>query len=187
MAEAIAVIGLISATTQLSELGIKVVKRLGEFVSAVNGTPDFVTSIRVRLVLLGQALENVRGQAVKGLIDPSSAQSLSEVVTSTLTRVQTLGTLLDKAAPHRSFSTFEKRINAVRSLSYDRKMQKILDQLQGDVQLLTFSLVSGIGGRGVQDIPQPNTQAIAGTPTTTKLHEITQTGQICLSTLRQKD
>lgn len=175
MAEAFAVVGLISAVTQLSELGFKLTKRLDDFASAVNGTRDFVSSIKIRLVLLRQALENVRGQALGGSVDKNAARALSDVVSSILGRFQYLAMLLDKAAPQGKFSKLEKRVNAVKSLGHDRKMQKILAQLQDDVQLLTLSLVSGVAGRA-QDLSEQSILDVYRASTKTGFIQTSQLG-----------
>jgi hypothetical protein len=138
MAEALAVIGLVAAITQFVDYGYKVVKRLDEFTSATSEVPESFRSIQTRLQRVIETLKRVQVRAGAGRFSEADAQALKPVVQSSLAHAQELTSIIDKAVPDGKFSTFERRLHALKSLAYDRKVQKIVEQLQSDIQILIF-------------------------------------------------
>lgn len=138
MAEALAVIGLVAAITQFTDYGCKVVARLDEFTSAISDVPESFRSIQSRLQLVLETLKRVQVRASAGRVSDAAAQALKPVVERSLAHAQELSFIIDKAVPQGKFSTFERRLQAFKSLAYDRKVQKIVDQLQSDIQILIF-------------------------------------------------
>jgi hypothetical protein len=74
MAEAVAVLGLVSAIVQLVDFSSKVIHRLHEFTSATTDVPDSFQSIKVQLPLFVTTLQRVQAQADAGHISDVAAQ-----------------------------------------------------------------------------------------------------------------
>jgi N-terminal domain on NACHT_NTPase and P-loop NTPases/NB-ARC domain len=138
MAEAFAVIGIVASIAQLVDYGLKIIKRLDEFSSATTDLPESFRSVRVRLALIIETFQRVQAQAEADRISETTANVLKPVVESSLDHTQELTKILDKAIPTGTYSTFDRRLQAVKSLAYDRKVQKIVDQLHSDIQILNF-------------------------------------------------
>ena len=153
MAEAVAAIGLIASVTQIIETGGKVLKRLDDLASAAGEAPEFVKSIRARLLLLRQTLGPIHAQAANRQVDDNTAQALLDVTDSTLRKVEELEVLLGRAFPTGVSSSFERKVQALKSLRHDRKVQIIINQLQCDIQLLTFNQINTLSDRVSQKQP----------------------------------
>jgi hypothetical protein len=138
MAEAAAVLGLVSAIVQLVDFSNKVIHRLHEFTSATTDVPESFQSIKVQLPLFVTTLQRIQAQADAGHISDVAAQALRPIVDSSLANVQTLTTILDKVAPTRGASNFQKRLQGLKSLAYDEKVQKSVQQLQSNISVLVF-------------------------------------------------
>jgi N-terminal domain on NACHT_NTPase and P-loop NTPases len=138
MTEAIAVIGLLSSIVQLVDFGTKLIDRLDEFASATEDVPVSFRSIKSQLPLAIITLQRVEEQARSGRVRDADAQALKPVVDNSLDETKKLTQFLDSAVPAGSFSTFQKRMQALKSLKYDKKVQKCAERLQANVQVLIF-------------------------------------------------
>lgn len=138
MAEAVAVISLLSSIVQLVDFGTKLIDRLDEFASATEDVPLSFRSIKSQLPLAIITLRRVEEQARSGRVGDADAQALKPVIDDSLEETKTLTAFLDSAVPVGSFSTFQKRLQALKSLRYDKKVQKCSERLQANVQVLIF-------------------------------------------------
>lgn len=138
MAEALAVIGLVSSIVQFVDFGTKVIHRLEEFTSNAGDVPKTFRSIQAQLPLIIDALERTRAQGDAGRISDKSAQVLKPVVEDSLERVKFLAQILDKAVPAADASNLQKRLKALKSLAYDKDVQDCVDRLQGNIHTLIF-------------------------------------------------
>jgi N-terminal domain on NACHT_NTPase and P-loop NTPases len=138
MAEAVAVISLLSSIIQLVDFGTKLIDRLDEFVSATEDVPLSFRSIKSQLPLAIITLRRVEEQARSGRVSDVDAQALKPVIDNSLDETKKLTGFLDSAVPAGSFSTFQKRLQALKSLRYDKKVQKCAERLQANVQVLIF-------------------------------------------------
>jgi hypothetical protein len=80
MAEALAVIGLVSSIVQFVDFGTKVVGRLTEYMRAVKDVPSAFSDVHVQLPLLMSSLEKTRARAEAHGVDAKLAESVREVV-----------------------------------------------------------------------------------------------------------
>src|SRR5271156_3775480 len=124
MAEAAAVLGLVSAIVQMIDFGTKVIDRLNDFASAAHDVPQSFRAIKTQLPLFIATLRRMESQAKGGRIGATAVQALRPVVDSSLYHTQILTTTLEKIVPAGKFSTFQKRVQALKSLAYDDKVQK---------------------------------------------------------------
>ena len=77
-------------------------------------------------------------QAQSSRVSNTDAQALKPVVDNCLDETKQLTTFLDSAVPVRTFSAFQRRVQAVKSLKYDKKVQKCVERLQANIQMLIF-------------------------------------------------
>lgn len=128
MAEAIAVVSLVSTIVQLVDFGTKLIKDV----------PLSFRSIKSQLPLAIITLRQVEEQARSGRVSDTAAQALKPVIVNSLDETKTLMTFLDSAVPVGSFSTLQKRLQALKSLRYDKKVEKCAERLQANILGLIF-------------------------------------------------
>src|SRR5438045_2879287 len=138
MAEALAVVGLVSSIVQFVDFGTKIIRRLEEFTSNAGDVPKTFRSIQAQLPLIIDALERTRAQGDAGRISDKSAQALKPVLDDSLERVEFLSHILDKAIPATDASNLQKRLKALKSLAYDKAVQDCIDRLQDNIHTLMF-------------------------------------------------
>jgi N-terminal domain on NACHT_NTPase and P-loop NTPases len=138
MAEAVAVISLLSSIVQLVDFGTKLIDRIDEFASATEDVPVSFRSIKSQLPLAIITLQRMEEQARSGHVRDADAQALKSVVDNSLDETKKLTEFLDSVVPAGSFSTFQKRLQALKSLKYDKKVQKCTERLEANVQVLIF-------------------------------------------------
>lgn len=138
MAEAIAVVSLVSTIVQLVDFGTKLINRLDEFAKATEDVPLSFRSIKSQLPLAIITLRQVEEQARSGRVSDTAAQALKPVIVNSLDETKTLMTFLDSAVPVGSFSTLQKRLQALKSLRYDKKVEKCAERLQANILGLIF-------------------------------------------------
>ena len=80
MAEALAVLGLVSSIVQLVDFGSRVLARLKQFQTDSHDLSDTLQSIKVRLPLILDAVKRTREQAGNGFVTESTAQALTPVI-----------------------------------------------------------------------------------------------------------
>jgi hypothetical protein len=68
MAEALAIVGLVSAIVQFVDFGSKIVERLQDFHSSVNEVPKAFRDVKIELPLLLNTLKWTKAQAESGAI-----------------------------------------------------------------------------------------------------------------------
>jgi hypothetical protein len=138
MAEAVAVTSLLSSIVQLVDFGTKLIDRLNEFASATEDVPLCFRSVKSQLPLAIITLRRVEAQARSGRVGDADAQALKPVIDNSLDETKKLTEFLDSAVPVGTFSTFQKQLQALNSLKYDKKVQKCSERLQANVQVLIF-------------------------------------------------
>ena len=84
MAEAIAVISLLSSVVQLVDFGTKLIDRLDEFASAAEDVPLSFRSIKLQLPSPSSPLRRVEAQARSDCVSDGDAQVLKPVIDKSL-------------------------------------------------------------------------------------------------------
>ena len=97
MAEALAVVGLVSAIVQFVEFGTKVVSRLHEFLSSVNDMPKTFQDINNRLPIVIDSLKRTQPQADAHEISDETAEALKPAMDGCVTKVKLLEKILAKS------------------------------------------------------------------------------------------
>lgn len=139
MAEAIAFVGLAAAIVQFVDFSAKIITRLEEFVAATDNIPECFRDIKAQLPLIVNTLQSIRVQAESDHLSEVAANALKAVVDRSVEEAHTLIVILDKALPKGASSTFQVRLQALKSLACDKKVQKSVDRLLQHIQVLNFS------------------------------------------------
>ena len=138
MAEVIAGLGLAGTIVQLIDFSSKIISRLNEFTSQTTDVPDTFRSIAAQLPLFVLTLRQVETQSRAGRIGDDVVNALDPVIARSLEHAQSLNAILDKVEPQENSSSLEKKLKALKSLSYDKKVQKAVNEIQSNIQLFIF-------------------------------------------------
>jgi N-terminal domain on NACHT_NTPase and P-loop NTPases/NB-ARC domain len=142
MAEAAAVIGLVSSIASLVEISAKVVSRLHEFVSETSEIPESFRSLTVWLPLLTVTLQRIQNQAEAGRLPDDATKALKEVVDNTSEHVSAIKTCLFKVLPADGASKLERALKALKSLAKENKVQQALEKIHKNNEILVVHLAT---------------------------------------------
>ena len=143
MAEALAIVGLVSAIVQFIDFGSKIVNRLDEFQSRINEVPPTFRDIKIELPLLLNTLERTKEQAEAGHVNKSTQEALLQVVEGCRLQVELLNNTLVKTLPKIDDSSWIRGVKAFSSLGQEKKVQQIAQTLRNYIQTLTFHQATG--------------------------------------------
>jgi hypothetical protein len=90
MAEAAAVLGLVSSIASLLDLGAKVVSRLREFTAKASDVPESFGALSTRLSLLITTLQRMTTQAQASRLPKDVIEALQALIDGTSTKVSTV-------------------------------------------------------------------------------------------------
>ena len=138
MAEAVAVVGLFASIASLVELTAKVVSRLHEFASKSSEVPESFRSLSTRLPLLTATLQHIRSQAEDGRFPEDVKRALKLVVDDTSKHVSDIQISLSKVLPSDGASKLEKALKALKSLAKEDKVQRALEKIYGNNDILVL-------------------------------------------------
>jgi N-terminal domain on NACHT_NTPase and P-loop NTPases len=126
------------AIVQPVDFSAKSIKRLDEFASAADSVPKSFLDIKVQLPLITSTLHRMRVLVDSDRIGDATAGALKAVIDRCVDEAQTLTTILEKALPKAALSTFQIRLQALKSLSCDKKVQNSIDRLLQHFQILNL-------------------------------------------------
>jgi len=138
MAEAVAVIGLLSSIIQLVDFSSKLLGRLNDFVKTTQGVPDAFRNISVQLPLTTATLQRLSRQIIENGLTDDEQKALHAIVDRTMELIHEVDDVLSRTIPSKSSSSFEKQLLALQSLRQEKRIQKASIQLVQNVNLLTF-------------------------------------------------
>jgi N-terminal domain on NACHT_NTPase and P-loop NTPases len=138
MAEALAIIGLVSSIVQFVDFGTKVVERLNEFSSDMDELSKTFQAIQVQLPLLIDTLERTQQQATAGHVSYATAVALKPLVDACWNEIKILQSILDKTLPPKESPSWKRRLLALRSLTHDKDVNASITKLESHIRLLTF-------------------------------------------------
>jgi hypothetical protein len=138
MAEALAIVGLISAIVQFVDFGGKVVERLKEFSSEIDELPKTFQVIQVQLPLLIDSLSRTQRQAEARHVSETTAVALKPIIDACLEEIKVLQIILDKNLPPQKSSSLQRRLLALKSLTHDKDINRSITNLERYIQLLIF-------------------------------------------------
>ena len=138
MAEAAAVIGLVSSIASLVDLSAKVVSRVHEFAFKTSDIPESFRSLSTRLPLLKASLERITVQARAGRLPNDVTEALQAVVDSTLAQVSIVQARLSGIIPPENASKTERALKALKSLAKEDKICQAVDKIHKDIDFLVL-------------------------------------------------
>jgi hypothetical protein len=138
MAETLAIIGLVSAIVQFVDFGGTVVERLNEFSSDIHELPKTFQAIKVQLPLLIDTLNRTQRQATAGHVNDATAVALKPLIDACLNEIKVLQIVLNKTVPPLKSSSWQRRLLALKSLTYDKDVDRSITKLESHIRLLTF-------------------------------------------------
>jgi hypothetical protein len=80
----------------------------------------------------------VEDRARSGLVSDTDTQALKPVIDNSLDETKKLTEFLNGAVPAGTLLSFQKGLQALKSLRYDKKVQKCAERLQANVPVLIF-------------------------------------------------
>ncbi|UKZ96887.1 uncharacterized protein TrAFT101_011662 [Trichoderma asperellum] len=137
----ITAVSLAGTILQFIELGAKVASRVADFSSAVDGVPRPFKQIRTELPLILDGVRRIQRNIDNGLIDTETQEALMPVVRGCLVEAQHLDKLIEKALPSTDDSSWERKMKAIKSLTYDKKIEEIAESLESYTKTLIFHQV----------------------------------------------
>ena len=137
MAEAIAVIGFVSAIASLADYGERVVKRLNEFRRNVKELPQSFLHISVQLPLLVDIIHRLHDQSKKGGLTPTTEGFLKPVLDGLRQEIRKLDAVLGKILPSADASTWEKSVKALKSVGVQKDVDAFAAIIRDYVANLT--------------------------------------------------
>jgi hypothetical protein len=138
MAEALAVVGVVSSIIQLVDFSAKVVKRLEDFTRSAGEVPRTFRQIKTELPLITNSLRRIQEQAQVKSVDEATIDAVEPVIKDCLREVGRLDAILDKAVPSGEASSWERRKKAFLSLGKDKQVEDIATLIGRYVQVLTL-------------------------------------------------
>jgi len=144
MAEALAIIGLVSAIVQFVDFGSKVVNRLNEFQVSIDDVPETYRDIQAELPLLLVTLNRTKGQAEDGYVSKVTQETLRRVVDGCRSQVELLNDTLVKTLPGVGDSSWRRGVKAFSSVRQEKKVQQITTRLRNYISTLTFYQTTGL-------------------------------------------
>jgi hypothetical protein len=150
MAEALAIIGLVSSIVQFVDFSSKIVERLSEFQSSLNEVPKTFRDIKSELPLLIDVLKRTESQVHCGDINRDTHDALAVVVEGCRNQVQLLDDILVKTLPKVGDSSWKRGRKAFSSVAQEKRVHQITTTLRNYVQILTYhQATTGISRQAV--------------------------------------
>ena len=138
MAEALAIVGLVSAIAQYVDFGLKIVERLQDFHSSVNEVPKAFRDGRVELPLLLDTLKRTQAKAESGALSRETQEALLPVVEGCRSQVELLESTLVRTLPKPGDSSLRRGMMAFSSVGQEKKVKQITSTLCKYIQTLTY-------------------------------------------------
>ena len=143
MAEALAIVSLISSIVQFVDFSSKIVHRLNEFHSSLDEVPKSFRDVKIELPLLVDTLERTKKQAEDGCFSKNTQEAICGVVKGCQLQVERLNDVLEETLPAKGDSSWRRRTKALLSVGQEKKVQQITTTFRNYVQTLTYHQATG--------------------------------------------
>ena len=137
MAEALAVVAVVSSIVGLVDFGSKVLHRLNDFQSSRGEIPKIFKHVKEELPILLETLNQTKLAVEKESIKEETKKAILLVVNSCQTQITLLDGLIGKSLPQEGDSWRKKTSKALSSLRQDSNVAKITATLRMHIQGLT--------------------------------------------------
>jgi hypothetical protein len=154
MAEALAVVAVVSSIVQLVDFTSKVVARLDEFHSNTTDIPRSLSHLRTELPLVTHTLQQIREIIQTKRFPDGCTAALQPVIEGCNQLIREIDQILEKTLPKKSDGKAKKAFKAVGSVWNDDKIESTMKTLRGYIGTLTFYLTAS------QTVLQPLTGGI---------------------------
>jgi tetratricopeptide (TPR) repeat protein len=141
MAEALAVVGLISAVVAFVEVGSKFAAKLQYFHQSGKRIPSYLSDVSAQVSLLIEVVEQIREDGESNQIPESTCQCLFQAVKGCSRRTQELGILLEQIAISRDDSRAIRVRKFWRGVLQERKLLDLLRSLEAYKSLISLKLL----------------------------------------------
>jgi hypothetical protein len=139
MAEALAVVGVVSNIVGLVDFSSKVLHRLQ---SSRGEIPETFKHVKDELPILLEILHETKVAVEKGSIKEETKKALLLVVNGCQTQITLLDNLIARSLPQEEDSWRKKAVKAISSIRQDAKVNKITAILRTHIQSLTYYRVA---------------------------------------------
>src|SRR6266496_3857703 len=143
MAEAFAIVGLVSSITQFVDFSSKIVHRLNEFQSSLDEVPKSFRDIKIELPLLVDTLERAKKQAEDGCFSKNTQEAICGVLKGCQLQVERLNDIFEETLPTKGDSSWRRKTKALLSISQEKKVQQITTTFRNYIQTLTYHQATG--------------------------------------------
>ncbi|KAI9689234.1 MAG: hypothetical protein M1822_000972 [Bathelium mastoideum] len=130
MAEAFAIVGIVSSIVQLVDFGSKVLARLHEYQTTLGEIPKSFRVVKRELPILIDTLEQAKFTAENDTLRQETKVALLPVIEGCLENIKALDDILRKNLPNVDDSWHEKSRKAFKSFRQDGKVGKIMAEIQ---------------------------------------------------------
>ena len=164
-AEAVAAIGLIASIASLVDYGWSISKRMTEFVTNSDEVPKAFRVVQQQLPLLLNILEDLKVQAEHRDLSEDRRTAVQRVIDGCSLQVNTLEQILKDSIPRKDEQSWHKRLKAIKSIRNEKKVDRIVQVIQGYISLLSLSQASiGHAVTTVEDEPPQITRSLSLVP-----------------------
>jgi hypothetical protein len=140
MAEALAILGLVSSIVQFIDFSTKIIERLDELQLNVDEVPRTFRDLNIQLSLLRGTLTRTKAEAEVGLIDADTERAVLEVVKGCQLQIQLLDEVLIKMLSTPADSPWRRGTKDFHSIGQEGDIRKIFYQIQRyQISLIHYS------------------------------------------------
>lgn len=143
MAEALALISLVSSIAQFVDFSLRIVHRLKEFQSSLDEVPTAFLDVTIDLPLLVDTLERTKKQTEEGYFSNNTQEAIRSVVEGCRLQVERLNDILEETLPTKGDSFLKRQKRVFLSISQEKKVQQIITTFRNYIQTLTYHQATG--------------------------------------------
>ncbi|TAQ88907.1 hypothetical protein B7494_g2749 [Chlorociboria aeruginascens] len=141
MAEALALIGLVSAVVNFADVGTRVAERLRDFRKSGQQLPGQLSDVSAQLDLLIDIANQVRGETVLKQLSERRRTALLQTINGCTRRTQELATMIEKIAISEGDSRATRVVKAFRAIGQESKIQAVVRVLETYKSLIALNLL----------------------------------------------
>ena len=156
MAEAFAVIAIVSSIAQLVDTSAKLVERINEFRKHVQGIPKVFRGISVILPVLTDGFNKTKEHLESDRINEPTRKALAPLVDKCLLQLATLDVILAKVSPTAEDSSWKRGKKAVRSFNKETEVKAIEHTLTENFHTISqLLMLHGVTNNPLPEPPVP--------------------------------
>ena len=138
MAEAFAVVAIVSSIVQLVDFTSKIIARLNEFHSNTSDIPKSLSHLKAELPLVVRTLQQIQEAINAGLFSQECVTALQPAIQGCQESVAEINSILAKTLPVQGDGRARKAFKSVGSVLSDGKIENITTTIRGYIGTLSF-------------------------------------------------